>query len=90
MTQIQFTMELPDTVADAMKAPGYDKIVSQKAIFLRPYIDKGLLSHGKAAELIGMNKLDLIFLYGELGYAYFDMNSDELEADIRAAKGQSI
>lgn len=37
-----------------------------------PYIKSGVMSHGKAAEMLGLHKIDLITLYGKLGLPYFD------------------
>lgn len=34
------------------------------------------------AEILGINKLDLIALYSNIGLPYFDMNSDEIEEEL--------
>lgn len=62
---------------------GDDKVqLRQTAMLLYPYIQDGTISHGKAAEILGIPKLDLIVLYGKLGIAYFQ----EPEEDIRAIR----
>ena len=40
-----------------------------------------MISHGKAAEILGVHKLDLIAFYGKLGLPYLDMSEDELKAE---------
>ena len=50
------------------------------------------ISHGRAAEILGVHKLDLIAYYGKLGLPYLDMGEDELEAErtaFRRAKGSA-
>ena len=39
---------------------------------MKPYIDK-TISHGRAAEILGMSKLDLFDLYANIGFPYFDL-----------------
>ena len=55
---------------------------SQKAILLYPYILNKTLSHGRAAEIFGMSKLDLIDLYANIGFPYFDLTINELDKDL--------
>ena len=50
------------------------------------------ISHGRAAEILGVHKLDLIVYYGKLGLPYLDMTEDELDAERKAfqrAKGSA-
>lgn len=44
------------------------------------------VSHGKAAQILGINKLDLIALYSTLGIPYLDQTKEELENDISVIK----
>lgn len=57
-------------------------VLLRNAMLLYPYIKDCTISHGKAAEILGINKLDLIALYSSMGLAYFDMTEEELEEDI--------
>lgn len=58
----------------------------QNAMLLYPFIQDGTISHGKAAEILGIHKLDLIALYGRLGMVYLQGSEEELEDDIRAIR----
>ena len=58
----------------------------QNAMLVYPYIQDGTISHGKAAEILGIHKLDLIVLYGRAGMAYLQGSEEELEEDIRAIR----
>lgn len=54
----------------------------RNAMLLYPYIKNDTISHGKAAEMLGIPKMELIELYGSLGIAYFDMTVEELAEDL--------
>jgi len=54
----------------------------RNALLLYPYIENRTISHGKAAELLGIPKLDLIGLLSGMGIAYFNMDIDEVDGDI--------
>ena len=60
--------------------------LERNALLLYPLIKNMTISHGKAAEILGINKLDLIQLYSELGLAYFDMDISEVEDELETYK----
>lgn len=65
----------------------------QNAILLYPYILDRTISHGRAAEILGISKLDLIDLYTNLGFPYFDLTMNELDKDLEtfhSLKGAAI
>ena len=41
---------------------------------------------GRAAEILGINKLDLIQLYGGLGLAYLDIDISEVDEELEIYK----
>lgn len=49
---------------------------------LYPYIRDNIISHGKAAEILGIPKYDLIEIYDHLGLAYLDMDISEIEEEL--------
>ena len=57
--------------------------LKRNALLLYPYIHKNVISHGRAAEILGIRKLDLIDLYDEMGFPYFDMDISEVMKDIQ-------
>jgi len=61
--------------------------LKQYALLLYPYIQRGDISHGKAAEILRMNRLDLIDLYGEMELPYFCETEEELRSDLDTLKG---
>ena len=60
-----------------------DEELKRNALLLYPYIHKNVISHGRAAEILGIRKLDLIDLYDEMGFPYFDMDISEVMKDIQ-------
>lgn len=56
------------------------------ALLMYPQIKNGTLSHGKVAELLGVNKYDLIDWYDELGFPYYDISSEDVEKDVQNIK----
>lgn len=53
---------------------------------LYPYILNQTISHGHAAEILGIKKSELIDLYDKLGYSYFDMIMDDLDEELETFK----
>ena len=58
----------------------------RNAMLVYPYIKNGVISHGRAAEMLGIFKIDLIMLYGKLGLPYFDESEEEFESDLEVLK----
>lgn len=50
--------------------------------FHKVYILNQTISHGRAAEILGIRKSELINLYDKLGYSYFDMTMDDLDDEL--------
>ena len=58
----------------------------RNAMILFPYIQDETISHGRAAQILGINKLDLIAIYSTMGIPYLDQTKEELESDIAVIK----
>ena len=56
--------------------------LERNALLLYPYIKDRTISHGKAAEILGIPKYDLIELYGHIGLPYFSMDISEIEEEV--------
>ena len=77
-------MEVPTKMLPYING-GVDK-VKQYAMFLYPYIQNETISHGKAAEILGLNKLELIMIYDSMGLPYFQETGDELAEDLKTLR----
>jgi hypothetical protein len=58
----------------------------RNALMLYPYIQDQIISHGKAAEILGIKKWDLIEMYADVGIPYFDMDIQEVEEDLETIR----
>lgn len=58
----------------------------RNALLLYPSIADETISHGRAAELLGISKMELIELYSSLGIPYLDMTDEEFEEEIQMVK----
>ena len=80
------SLEMPENlVSFAMPSKEEDQL-ERNAMILYPYIRKGIISHGKAAEILGIFKMDLITLYGKLGLSYIDMTDEELDEELETVR----
>lgn len=56
--------------------------LKRNALILYPYIKDLTISHGRAAEILGIPKWDLIELYEDMGLPYLDMDILEVEKEL--------
>ena len=54
----------------------------QNAMLLYPLIREGVISHGRAAEVIGVPKWNLIEFYDSMGLPYLNQSADDLRDEI--------
>ena len=56
--------------------------LARNALILLPYIQDMTISHGRAAELLGISKETLIDLYGDMGIPYIDGSVQSVNEEI--------
>lgn len=86
------SIDVPSELAKLMAATPIQSVFERNAMLLYPYIQNLTISHGRAAEILGVHKLDLIAYYGKLGLPFLDMGENELNAEravFRRAKGSA-
>lgn len=54
----------------------------ERAMLLYPAIADLTISHGRAAELLGISKWDLIELYDSMGIPYINQTWEEVQEDV--------
>ena len=62
----------------------------RNAMMLYPFIQNLTISHGRAAEILGVHKLDLIEFYNAMGLPYLNQTGGDLDDELaafRAIKG---
>lgn len=62
-----------------------DRLV-RNAMIIFPFIQNETISYGRAAEILGLPKIELINLYSSLGLPYFNQSESELVEDLKNIK----
>ena len=75
------TMDIPEDIADLMVCDNKSDELRRNALLLYPFIKNETISHGRAAEILGIFKWELIELYGSEGIPYIDQSWEEAEQD---------
>ena len=86
MTMTKVEIDVPEEIVPYMVLDDKEAQTTRNAMLLYPYIKNGVMSHGRAAEMLGLHKIDLITLYGKLGLPYFDETDEEFEDDLAVLK----
>ena len=81
---MKFEIEIPASLVPYMEHEEFK--AQQTALLLYPYIAHGDMSNGKAAELLGMSKTELLDMFGEMGIPYFTQTAEELDSDIQTLR----
>ncbi len=82
MNMITIQLEIPEEMKPYLISPNSDDRIRQYALILYPYILNKTISHGKAAKILGIPKLDLIDMYAQMGFPYYALTMDELDKDL--------
>ena len=76
------TIRVPIGMTKYLKSMDLETELTRNALLLYPYILNQTISHGGAAEILGIRKSELIDIYDKLGYSYLDMTMDELDSEL--------
>ncbi len=93
MTLVDVNIKVPMEMAVYLKPSDQIVELERNALLLYPYILRQTISHGRAAEILGIRKNELIDIYDKLGFSYLDLTMDDLDAELEAyrkvkAKGE--
>jgi hypothetical protein len=86
MMMTDVNIKVPSGMVSYITATDETMELTRNALLLYPYIKNLTISHGKAAEILGIHKYQLIELYDNLGLAYLDMDMKEVEDEIQTWK----
>jgi len=76
------TINVPVGMSKYLTSLNTETEVMRNALLLYPYILNQTISHGRAAEILGIRKAELIDLYDNLGYSYLDQTMDTLDTEL--------
>ncbi len=85
MDTVKIELEVPQVLAEYadINSESYKKKIN--LIMLYELVKKEKISVGKAAEAMGMRKIDFITDLGKMDIAYFDFSVEELMRDAKNA-----
>ena len=84
VTTESVTIKVPVGMSKYLKTANSETELIRNALLLYPYILNQTISHGGAAEILGIRKSELIDIYDKLGYSYLDMTMDDLDLELEA------
>ena len=90
MKTVNVQLAVPEAMAPYLEDTDRDHSFERNAMMLYPFIQNQTISHGRAAEILGVPKFDLIDFYASMGMPYLHQSVAELEeelADIRRLEG---
>ena len=82
VTTETITIEVPVGMSKYLEVIDPESELTRNALLLYPYILNQTISHGRAAEILGIRKSELIDLYDKLGYSYLDIIQDDLDDEL--------
>lgn len=80
------SIEVPEQIVRFVVVKDDEAQKKRDAMLIYPYIKDDVVSFGRAAEMLGMHKLDLITLYGKMGIDYVDMTDEEFEDELKTVE----
>ena len=86
MELITATIQIPKEMLPYVDVADQKRLLERNAMMLYPMIRNQIISHGRAAEILGIHKLDLIEFYNSVGLPYLNQSREELLEDIAAYK----
>ena len=76
------TIQVPVEMRKYLEELSPESELRRNVLLLYPYILNQNISHGRAAEILGIGKSELLDIYDKLGYSYLDLIQDGLEEDL--------
>ncbi|MBD5451967.1 MAG: hypothetical protein HDR25_04940 [Lachnospiraceae bacterium] len=83
MTMTDVKIQVPADMASYVVTNDKQSELMRNAMLLYPYIKNLTISHGRAAEILGVRKYELIDLYDRLGVLYLDQDIQEVEEEVQ-------
>lgn len=80
------TITVPAGMSQYVTSISPETEVIRNALLLYPCILNQTISHGRAAEILGIMKSELIDIYDRLGYSHLDHTMSTLETELEVFK----
>ena len=82
MRTVSIQMAVPEEMAIYLEREDNKQSFERNAMLLYPFIHDLTISHGRAAEILGVHKTDLIEFYDSIGIPYLNQSKDDLMNDL--------
>ena len=82
MATITIPMIVPEDMAPYLNNMDSGDVFARNAMLLYPFIRNLTISHGRAAEILGVGKWELIRYYDSLGIPYLNQSKEEMMNDV--------
>ena len=82
MNMVPVRIMVPQAMAPYVDTSDQSASFERNAMILYPLIQNLTISHGKAAELLGVHKFDLIAFYNKMGMPYLNQSPADLDEEI--------
>ena len=82
MTMTEVQIRVPSEMAAYLQPKDRRSELERNALLLYPAVNSHAISHGRAAEMLGIRKYDLIELYDRLGIPYLSQSMDEIDEEL--------
>lgn len=82
MNLVNVNIKVPEGMVPYLEPQSGGMELLRNALILYPYIMNGTISHGKAAEILGIFKCELIEVYNSVGLPYISMDIKEVENEV--------
>lgn len=82
MALVDVNIKVPVEMAGYLKPSDQVTELERNALLLYPHVLKQSISHGRAAEILGIRKNELIDIYDRFGFSYLDLTMDDLDEEL--------
>ena len=82
MDTMTIQMKIPAGMAQYLSDDDADMEFARNAMMIYPLIQNDTISHGRAADILGVHKTDLIEFYGSMGIPYLDQTEEDFLGDL--------
>ena len=82
MRTVDIQITVPEGMGAYLNDADDEQLFERNAMLLYPFIRNLTISHGRAAEILGVHKTDLIEFYDSMGIPYLNQSEDDLMGDL--------
>lgn len=75
-------LTVPEEMTPYLLSEDFERSFERNAMLLYPFIKNMTISHGRAAEILGVSKWDLIEYYNSIGIPYLNQSKNEILSDV--------